>query len=268
MKNHFFICYFGNKRKETPHIYQTFINDNRYDNISVIVEPFCGSCALSYYISTKEPRKYTYILNDNNKHLIELLKIAKSKRKLKKLSDQINDIAKTLEAEEGQPNTKQRHIYNNFIKDDGIVPWFIKNKIYKIRPGLFPTKYKYKYIDLESCPIVNFFRTEKVILTSKCGIDTLKKYHNKKDHMIFMDPPYLSACNDFYYDSKTNIYQYLFYNDINDMKAIIMLCLEKIWIIDLLFDTKNRKYHSYDKKYEVGEKRKTTHIIITNELDI
>lgn len=268
MKNHFFISYFGNKRKETPQIYQTFINDKRYDNISVIVEPFCGSCALSYYISTVEPRKYTYILNDNNHNLIELLKIAKSKRKLKKLIDQVNDVAKTFETIEGEPNTAQKQLYNDFIKNDNVVSWIIRTKIYKLQHGLFPLKYKYKYIDLESCPIVNFLRTEKVILKSGCGIDILKKYSNKEDHMIFMDPPYLSVCNDYYHDTKINIYQYLFHNKIDDMKAFIMLCLEKIWIIEMLFDTKNNEYNVYDKKYD-STKRKTTHIIIiNNELDI
>jgi site-specific DNA-adenine methylase len=44
MKNHFFYPYFGNKREEVEHIY----NLSDLNNIDTIVEPFCGSCAVSY----------------------------------------------------------------------------------------------------------------------------------------------------------------------------------------------------------------------------
>ena len=64
-KNHFFIPYFGNKRKETPLIYEK--TKHELNDITTIIEPFCGSCAFSYYISLQHPKKYKYILNDNNK---------------------------------------------------------------------------------------------------------------------------------------------------------------------------------------------------------
>ncbi len=40
--------YHGNKREAIETIY----NNLNFDNIETIVEPFCGSCALSYYIWT------------------------------------------------------------------------------------------------------------------------------------------------------------------------------------------------------------------------
>ena len=53
MKNHFFFSYAGNKREEVEHIY----NKLDLENIETIVEPFCGSCAVSYYIWTQNKDK-------------------------------------------------------------------------------------------------------------------------------------------------------------------------------------------------------------------
>ena len=55
------------------------------------------------------------------------------------------------------------------------------------------------------------------------------------------------SCNSYYSDAKVNIYQYLYFNKINDMQALILLCLENIWIIELLF--KDNIKHEYEKKY-------------------
>ena len=65
MKNHFIIAYPGNKRQEVEIIYKNL----DFNNITTIIEPFCGSCALSYYISTIHPKKYKYILNDLDHYL-------------------------------------------------------------------------------------------------------------------------------------------------------------------------------------------------------
>ena len=59
----------------------TFSN---FDNIDTIIEPCCGTSALSYYISLQHPKKFKYILNDLNKQLIELYTIMKDKAKCKK----------------------------------------------------------------------------------------------------------------------------------------------------------------------------------------
>ena len=69
MKNHFLLPYSGNKRNEVENIYNTTKDIYKYEDIKTIVEPFCGSCAYSYYISTLYPKKYKYILNDNDKFL-------------------------------------------------------------------------------------------------------------------------------------------------------------------------------------------------------
>ena len=64
MKNHFYIPYPGNKRKEMKGLYP-YLN---FTNIDIIVEPYTGSCAVINYISTQK-QGFAYILNDINIYL-------------------------------------------------------------------------------------------------------------------------------------------------------------------------------------------------------
>ena len=86
MKNHFYMCYSGIKREEVENIYN-LIN---FNNITTIVEPFCGSCAMSYYISTKHPKKFKYILNDNNEYLREMFDIIRDDERTKEFEEEFN----------------------------------------------------------------------------------------------------------------------------------------------------------------------------------
>lgn len=255
MKNHFLISYAGNKRKECHEIYDSI--KDKLITTKTIIEPFCGSSAVSYYISTLHPKQFKYILNDNNKHLIELYTIAKSKSKLKKFIKDINVLVKGI--------TKE--IYKELVKKDNVQSWFIKNSIYSIKAGMFPLNHKIKddFSYLEQCPIINFLRTEKIAFSNIEAIELIKKHSDDSTVLMFLDPPYLNVCNDFYLDSKTNIYEHLYKNKITDMKACVILCLESNWIISLLFDGLIRK--TYDKTYETS-KKKTSHIVITNFINI
>ena len=60
MKSHFYIHYSGNKIKEMKDLYPYL----DFTNITTIIEPYAGTCAVSYYISTQK-QGLTYILNDN-----------------------------------------------------------------------------------------------------------------------------------------------------------------------------------------------------------
>ena len=78
MKNHFYIPYPGNKRKEMKGLYPYL----DFTNIDIIVEPYAGSCAISFYIS-QQKSGLTYILNDNNIYLKELYEILIDEEKTK-----------------------------------------------------------------------------------------------------------------------------------------------------------------------------------------
>ena len=255
MKNHFFIPYSGNKRQEVENIYDYF---KTLKNIDTIVEPYCGTSALSFFISTKEPNKYTYILNDNDKFLIELYNTARDENKFNDLINECNELMKDFNKEK----------YLKIISNNKLSGWIIWRKIYNLRPGLFPNEprlnsyLKPNYFNyLRECPIINFIKTEKIEFSNIDAIDLYKNYSNNKKAFIFLDPPYLKLNNDFYANKNVNMYEYLYNNDIKKSKAHIMLCLNDIWIIKLLF--KNNIKESYDKKYE-QTKRQVQHLIITN----
>jgi site-specific DNA-adenine methylase len=250
-KNHFFMAYYGNKRTECEKLYDEV--KDKLDNIEYIVEPFCGTSAFSYYLSLKHPHKFKYILNDNNKYLIDMYNIITDEEELNKLIIVLNDFSKDL----------TRDKYNEIVKKDELSNWLYKNIVYSIRPGLFPQDRPYKkdFEYLKSCPIVNFLKTEDIIFFNVNGIDVLNKYKDNNKALIFLDPPYLMACNDFYSDSKVNIYEYLYFNKITDMNALLLICLENVWIIKLLFQ--NNIKNEYAKKYQTTKKN-TSHLIISN----
>ena len=74
MTNHFIYSYNGNKRNEFKYL-NTVIDD--IDKYDTIIEPFCGSSAISFNIWLKYPDK-KYILNDNDKDLINLYNLIKN----------------------------------------------------------------------------------------------------------------------------------------------------------------------------------------------
>lgn len=251
MKNHFFIPYAGNKRNECENLYDEV--KDKLDNIEFIIEPFCGTSAFSYYLSLKHPKKFTYILNDNNKNLIELYKIVADEAKFKKFIEDVNIILIDIDK-----------IKYNALNKNELIGWFIHNKIYAIRAGLFPSdiyKINKNINNIINCPIINFLRTEHIILENKDGIKIVEKYIDDERCLIFLDPPYLISCNQFYSNTDVNIYEYLCNNQIQNQKALFLLCLENNWIIKLLFNTNIKK--EYNKLYQTS-KKKTTHLIITN----
>ena len=255
MKNHFFFGYSGNKRQEVIQLYEHF---KTLKNIHTIVEPFCGTSAFSYYISTQEPNKYTYILNDNDKNLIELYNIARDENKLNDLINELNLLMVDLDKEK----------YKTIINNGKMSGYLIAHKVYSLKVGMFPINEKLKpflkqnYFNyLRECPIMNFLKNEKVEFYNSDAIEIYNKYSNNNKAFIFLDPPYLALYNDFYANKNINIYEYLYNNDIKKNKAKVILCLNDMWIIRLLFKTYIKE--EYNKKYEAS-KRQVQHLIITN----
>jgi len=111
MKNHFFYPYVGNKREEVEHIYNLL----DLNNINTIVEPFCGSCAVSYYIwSQNKDKNSKYILNDLDSNLINLLKSIRN-CEYKDIENEVNKIREEiLEYQNNMIETKT--IYLKHVK--------------------------------------------------------------------------------------------------------------------------------------------------------
>lgn len=254
MKQHFVMAYAGNKREEVEAIYDNI----NFTNINTIIEPYAGTCAISYYISTKHPKQFTYIINDLNKNMYKLYNILTNKDEIIKFEKEVNDVAKTI---------INKDTYKDAIKNMNTCPisWFISNKIYTIRPALYRLNYKYSYIKIMDYPVISFFQNEKIIFSNEEGLNILKKYENDKSALILLDPPYLLSCNDYYDEAKTqqqNIYEYIHNNDIKKKKAKIAIIVARNWIIDLLFQKFKNKVE-YDKLYQCSKKT-VKHTIIKN----
>ena len=249
MKNPFYISYTGNKRSEIDKIYDNI----NFKGIDTIIEPCCGSCSMSYYIWLKHPN-FKFILNDNNPYLLEMFNIIRDDDELNNFEMKINELIPGV--------LNDKHNYVKFIKQNNVYAWFIANKFYSIRPGLFKKIDKITNVDIKKCPIVNFFKNANIEFYNINGIECYENYKNSENNLILLDPPYLLSCNDLYHHSSVNIYEHLYNNDINQEKSKIYLILEKNWIIDLLF--KNNHKIMYDKTYTSFNKKKTIHMIIKN----
>lgn len=256
MKNHFFISYFGNKRQEVERIYN---NIPDFDKYNIIVEPYCGSSAFSYYVWLNNKNKnLSYVLNDNNKFIIELYSISKN---IEKFNILYNDIIKI------QETTTNKDLYKEVVKkaQNDLASYIYINKVYSIRVGLYPINRKFtkdSFNTFLNAPIIEFLRTANITIRNEDALKVYDEYKGNDKAIIFLDPPYLISNNSWYNDPKVNIYEYLFNNDILKEKALIILCLENIWIIKLLF--KGKKTIVYDKKYQT-KKKLTEHIIILNK---
>jgi site-specific DNA-adenine methylase len=218
-KNHFFFAYPGNKRQEFKYIHDTI--KNNINDINIIVEPYCGSCAVSYNLSVLYPGKFEYIINDNNKLLIELINISKDDIKYNKL---IDDVEKYFI----KCNTKEK--YDNIYKTDkSLEAYIFFNIYYAIRAGFYPLNKQINQVSriklLRNCPFLNFIRTEKIKILCDDAINVIETYKNNDNTLIFLDPPYLSVCNGFYKTPIFKIYDYIFKNsdDINNNKTFFFI---------------------------------------------
>ena len=91
MKNHFIFSYVGNKRNET----ENFLNNIKLDHIKNIIEPFCGSSAISFAIWLEHQDKFNYYLNDSDKQLIEVYNIMKNEP-IEEIEKNVNEFSKNI----------------------------------------------------------------------------------------------------------------------------------------------------------------------------
>jgi site-specific DNA-adenine methylase len=269
MKNHFFFAYAGNKRQEVEHIYKNI----NLKNIDTIVEPFCGSCALSYYIwSQNRTKNYKYIFNDLDSNLIELLRLVKDD-KYKELEDDVNKKREEILLYEDDM-IEAKKIYVEYIKQKDLKGYVLANKCYQMRPGIFPLrdfKTFHKKIDLSLSPFYEFLKTADIELYNEDGNKIIDKYENKKTFM-FLDPPYIASCNNFYStdtgENINNIYEMLSSKGLKNFKCKILICHENNWLFKIIFKDYLDGEKEYKKQYENSLhskiKKQTTHIIVKN----
>jgi site-specific DNA-adenine methylase len=249
--NHFFTAYAGNKRSEYK-----LIKDHLYlkNEIKNIVEPFCGTSAMSFNIWLEHGDKFNYYLNDIDDNIIKLYNLF--------INESTDKILETI-------NTRKKEITNKLEydtlcknKEKTIYEYYIMNKFYNIRAGLYDDKMNAKDLKLseKQLKFIEFIKQPYVHISNQDWLILFEKLNNKNTLFMF-DPPYLDACNEFYSDKRSvNVYEYFKNNSIKKQKSKICFILEKMWIVEMLFGTES---HCYDKLYQ-AKKRKTQHAIYTN----
>lgn len=282
MKNHFLFAYVGNKRQEVEHIYENI----NFKNIDTIVEPFCGSCALSYYIwSQNRTKNYKYILNDLDSNLIELLRLVRDD-KYKEIEDDVNKKrGEILLYEDDMIEAKKiyneyvrrTNVKNDFNKFEKLCGYLLANKCYSMRSGMFPLRefkrfFNDKKIVLSLAPIYEFLKTADIEIYNEDGNKIIDKYDNEKS-FIFLDPPYIASCNNFYStdtgENINNIYEMLSSKGLKNLKCKMLICHENNWLFKLIFKDYLDGEKEYKKQYENTlhrgkSKKQTTHIIVKN----
>jgi site-specific DNA-adenine methylase len=249
--SHFIISYAGNKRNEYKHIKPHLSLENKKN----IIEPFCGTSALSFHIWKEHKDKFNYFLNDSNDKLIEIYQLFKT-TDYEKIEDEMNNLKSRITNKEE---------YNNLKKKDGnVFEYIYLNKYYSIQPGLYNeknnTNIAFKFTELQK-EFLDFIKQDYVYITCANWETIFNQHKDNENSVILLDPPYMISCNEFYKQRSLNIYEYLYNNKLDIFKSKIILVLEDIWFIRLLLSEFIKA--SYDKQYN-STKKKTSHIIITN----
>jgi site-specific DNA-adenine methylase len=208
---------------------------------------------MSFYINSQKPN-LNYIFNDNNKNLKEMYDIILDDNKIDEFEKEYHELFIDM--------TKEKYL--KILKNKNLLSWFLSCKYYAIRPGFYPTTSpRNKTLNLKATPVYTFFKTANIKFYCKDAIEIIEEFKNNPKCLILLDPPYLACCNDYYNNQNVNIYEYLYRNEIKNMKSKLYLILENMWIIKLLFA--GYKFIEYDKTYQTT-KKKTTHLLISNIL--
>ena len=261
MTSHFYIAYAGNKRREMCEIYPKL----NLENVKIIVEPYSGTCAMSFNIWSKNKDKnYLYILNDLSDRINMLYEISTNKEKQAEIEQKIQVLIDEFNKFETLETRKAW--YNSLKLNKTPENEIFLSKYYQIRYGMCPTmKYKPQITEkfiFSKYPIHEFFNNANIKFSNKDGLEIYDEYRGNSEALILLDPPYLLSENSYYKNSSgVKIYEHLGENKIENEPSKIYLIVEFSWIMKLLF--KNSLIHQYPKRYE-NKHTKTIHAIFSN----
>jgi len=239
MSNHFLVSWTGSKRREINDIIPYF----NLDNIDTIIEPYCGSSAISVHLSEKE-QKFKYILNDNDEKLISLYHIIKDYNELQYIEDEMNKILK------GDIDEKT---YYEILAKDTILSFILARTIYYARIGYYNSdKRQPKKVNFTDKKITKFMREEDVQLYNIDAIDIIKNNIDNEKALIYIDPPYLKTRNKDFYSNIKNVKKlkdvFIYLSTLKDIKCKIYLNILYNEELDTLL-TNFKTIHIYNKRY-------------------
>ena len=259
MASLFYFAWSGNKRSEIKH----FIDYIKEANPSRVIEPFCGSCAVSLHSSIREGIKCDYILNDTDRGLLAVLNHAKA-----------NGCAELFQfCLDNRDLTKEE--YKKLCKEAKTNPNAFNttyyNKVHNRVPGLYPPPEKKIGLDFNKYTKTDAFFKDAVI-TQEDYKECMNKYKDDAEALLFLDPPYLDSSNSCYSQYTKNADGENIALDNTEMYVFILEFLKVCKCKIIMVMNGNALTHyifrpwikkEYTKLYQ-ATKRKTTHFLITN----
>lgn len=254
--SHFPTAYVGNKYKEFKDYYELIeIKDN-----NVIIEPFSGSCAMSFFLYQKNKDKnLNFILNDLSKLTYGIYEMLKNKT-IEEIESELTKTAKYLSIKENWKKHVKEGLNENFLYH------MIYNKFYNFRPYVYPevkkVSWEFKFTKLQ-LEFIEFIKSDRVQISNKDWYEVFMENKDNENAIFLFDPPYLNSDNQYYDTARDkplnkNVYEY--FSSEYTHKSNIYFMLEDNWIVRLLF--KNCEIlKTVDKTYQLT-KKKTTHLLI------
>eukprot|EP01095_Lingulamoeba_sp_RSL-Kostka_P007445 TRINITY_DN2374_c0_g1_i14.p1 TRINITY_DN2374_c0_g1~~TRINITY_DN2374_c0_g1_i14.p1 ORF type:complete len:252 (-),score=22.65 TRINITY_DN2374_c0_g1_i14:156-911(-) len=250
--SYFYFAYLGNKRNEAD-IILSYVDMKKYDTI---VEPLCGSFALSIYCYDTLKLDYNYVLNDIDPNLCDFLKDVK-----------INGSDKYFKFCQKNLVGLTKKKFNNIIKkrEENLLNWFFYRKVFGIGCGRFPNQ-KLRALKLKKHFVTDKFLNRKnTIIYNKDYTDILNMYKDKPNVLIYLDPPYVNSYNARYRNKNNGTDETYYLVEIKKFmekaKCKVLLSINSNELIKYFF--KEFNIQEYDKKYS-HSKGIVKHLLISN----
>ena len=255
----------GNKKYELKSLLP--IIESNIDDKTIFIEPFCGSCIVSYSVFKKH-NNIEFHVNDIDEKRIKFYTDMRSEEEINKLYELEKKIEK-----EGEDT------YYDIIKgNDEYITYIISRRISAFRYGLFPTT---KKLIISKIPDKwnSFFKQSKITCLDYKEI--LEKYKYNENAFIYLDPPYLDSYNSGYgkyhgksYDENLNIIDntimYIDFLELLKYKCKVLFSINANALTRYLY--KDYIKEEYNKNYSTthintntnGTRKKTNILIISN----
>lgn len=258
----------GNKKYELKYLLP-MIKENINED-TIFIEPFCGSCIVSYNVFKLNVVKELHI-NDRDEIRMKFFNDMIYENKREELYKIEEDILEKGEEE------YYKHVDKLKLKTD-YWSYIIGKRIHSFRYGIFPTTKKI-ILSKISDNWLEFLTTANK--TTDDWKVIMEKYKDNQNAFIYLDPPYLDSCNASYckYEKTTmedgtiidNTKIYIdILNYLKNSKCKILFSINKNAITEHMY--KDYINHTYNRSYSntikaTGKKplKKNTNILtITN----
>ena len=247
-----------NDLKYFKHLVPVLTGQNQGADAKTIVEPFCGSCAMTLTLFA-DHAKYKYHFNDLDPHLFAVLSNVNGYLEFKAdVIQMYNDFNRDHSGESTDRHPNLAKLWKSTVQsiDSPFTNFYVNEKF--IRSAVF--KISKDNPDMNHVAIF-----EKATKTHEDYKIVMEQYRWDEEAFVFLDPPYLFSDNSGYYPQ----------NDDSDMTDIIVFILDffascscKVMLI--INDLKILRYlfrdhikGDYMRTYQLG-KKKAKHLIITN----